>query len=207
MNTPAPNAPQPVSNQRLKLTLMFLMPILAVALATLVYITGIGIPKSTTNKGVLLQPVRQIDDLALKDMNGQPWLYASEGGSWAMVVVGGPDCSGVCRERLLLARQVHRALGRDQHRVKRYYLDTADTVSQETSSYLAAEQEGLVVLRTPEASLRALLANTPTDPDPLTSGAIYLVDKRGFVMMYYLPTHPGRAMTDDLRFLLRNSPD
>jgi hypothetical protein len=25
--------------------------------------------------------------------------------------------------------------------------------------------------------------------------------------MYYLPTHPGRAITDDLRFLLRNSPD
>jgi hypothetical protein len=55
--------------------------------------------------------------------------------------------------------------------------------------------------------LRGLLVNAPSDPDPLTAGAMYLVDKRGFVMMYYLPTHPGRAITDDLRFLLRNSPD
>ena len=65
----------------------------------------------------------------------------------------------------------------------------------------------LTILRAPEAALRSLLANRPGDPDPLSSGAIYLVDKRGFVMMVYLPTHPGRAMTDDLRFLLRNSPE
>ena len=63
------------------------------------------------------------------------------------------------------------------------------------------------MLRAPEAALRGLLVNAPSDPDPLTAGAMYLVDKRGFVMMYYLPTHPGRAITDDLRFLLRNSPD
>ena len=195
MNPPTPGVPAQVSHPRLKLALMFLAPVLAVGLATLVYLTGIGIPKTTINKGVLLQPARQIDELALQTTAGAPWNYASEGASWGIVVAGGADCSGVCRERLVLARQVHRTLGRDQGRVKRYYLDTADTVTGDTAAWLASEQQGLTVL------------HAPSDPDPLSSGAIYLIDKRGFVMMYYLPSHPGRAITDDLRFLLRNSPD
>ena len=207
MNPPTPGIPAQVSHPRLKLALMFLAPVLAVGLATLVYLTGIGIPKTTINKGVLLQPARQIDELALQTTAGAPWNYASEGASWGIVVAGGADCSGVCRERLVLARQVHRTLGRDQGRVKRYYLDTADTVTGDTAAWLASEQQGLTVLRAPEAALRSLLVNAPSDPDPLSSGAIYLIDKRGFVMMYYLPSHPGRAITDDLRFLLRNSPD
>ncbi len=207
MNPPAPTAPASVSYPRLKLALMFLAPILAVGLATLVYLTGVGIPETTINKGVLLQPARQIDELTLQTTAGAPWSYATEGASWGILVAGGADCSGVCRERLVLARQAHLTLGRDQRRVKRYYLDTADTVSPDTAAWLATEQQGLTVLRAPEAALRSLLANGASDPDPLGSGAIYLIDKRGFVMMYYLPTHPGRAITDDLRFLLRNSPD
>jgi hypothetical protein len=203
--TDAERTPSAVSHPRLKLALMFLLPLMAVGLATLVYVTGIGIPKTTTNKGVLLPPPRQIDELPLQSAAGAPWRYATDGASWGILVAGGAECEGLCRERLLLARQVHRTLGREQHRVKRYYLDTADTVAPATAAWLASEQEGLTVLRAPEEAMRGLLANRPSDPDPLT--AIYLVDKRGFVMMYYLPTHPGRAMTDDLRFLLRNSPE
>ena len=201
------HAPTPIANPRLKLAFMFLLPFLAVGLATLVFFTGVGIPKATTNKGVLLQPARQIDELSLQTASGQAWSYATGGASWGILVAGGAECVGLCRDRLLLARQVHRTLGRDMHRVKRYYLDTADTVSAETAAYLKTEQQDLTVLRVPEARLRSLLVTKPTDPDPLQSGAIYLVDKRGFVMMYYLPSHPGRAMTDDLRFLLRNSPE
>jgi len=207
MTQDAPPQSAPVSHPRLKLALMFLLPVLAVGLATLVFVTGIGIPKGTTNKGVLLQPPRQLDDLSLQSAAGAPWRYETEGASWAILVAGGADCSGLCRERLLLARQVHRTLGRDMHRVKRYYLDTAETVSADTAAWMKAEQQDLTVLRVPETALRTLLSGRAGDPDPLSSGAIYLVDKRGFVMMYYLPTHPGRAMTDDLRFLLRNSPD
>lgn len=200
-------APAPVAHPRLKLALMFLLPFLAVGLATLVFFTGIGVPKGTTNKGVLLEPPRQIDDLPLTGTAGTPWRYATDGATWGILVAGGADCSSTCRERLLLARQVHRTLGKDMRRVKRYYLDTADTLSAETTAYLAAEQQDLVVLRASETAVRGLLASRASDPDPLVSGAVYLVDKRGFVMMYYLPSHPGRAMTDDLRFLLRNSPE
>ena len=207
MNTPADPGSTGVSRARLKLVFMFLLPVIAVGLATLVYVTGIGIPKSTVNKGVLLVPPRQLDDLELRDTTTATWRYATQGAGWGILVAGGENCVQLCRERLLLARQVHRALGRAQERVKRYYLDTATTLTPDTAAYLAAEQKGLTVIHTPEPALRALLAAQPGDPDPLASGTIYLVDKRGFVMMYYLPSHPGRAMIDDLRFLLRNTPE
>jgi len=196
-----------VAHPRLKLTMMFMLPLLAVGLATLVFVTGIGIPKATTNKGVFLTPPRQIDELSLKTVAGEPWRYETDGASWGILVAGGAECDEPCRERLVLARQVHLTLGREQRRVKRYYLDTADTIAPDTAAWLDAEQKGLTVLRAPEATVRGLLADKPSDPDPITAGAIYLVDKRGFVMMYYIPSHPGRAMTDDLRFLLRNTPD
>ena len=207
MNTPADPGSTGVSRARLKLVFMFLLPVIAVGLATLVYVTGIGIPKSTVNKGVLLVPPRQLDDLELRDTTTATWRYATQGAGWGILVAGGENCAQLCRERLLLARQVHRALGRAQERVKRYYLDTATTLTPDTAAYLAAEQKGLTVIHTPEPALRALLAAQTGDPDPLASGTIYLVDKRGFVMMYYLPSHPGRAMIDDLRFLLRNTPE
>ena len=207
MNTPVDSGSTGVPRARWKLTCMFLLPVIAVGLATLVYVTGIGIPKSTVNKGVLLVPPRQLDELDLRDATAANWRYAADGAAWGILVAGGEDCAQLCRERLLLARQVHRSLGREQERVKRYYLDTATTIDADTAAYLAAEQQGLTVIHAPESALRALLASQPGDPDPLAAGTIYLVDKRGFVMMYYLPSHPGKGMIDDLRFLLRNTPE
>jgi hypothetical protein len=150
-------------------------------------------------------PPRPIDELGLRDAAGAPWRYAEQAGGWGILVAGSAGCTGLCRERLLLARQVHRALGREQGRVARYYLDSEPGLDAATAAYLATEHEGLRVVHAPEAAIRALLGRTG-DPDPLGSGAIYLVDPRGFVMMLYLPAHPGRAAIDDLRFLLRNSP-
>lgn len=207
MNTPSNPTVTTVSRARLKLILMFLLPAIAVGLATLVYVTGIGIPKTTVNKGVLLVPPRQLDDLDLRDATAANWRYATDGAAWGILVAGGENCAQLCRERLLLARQVHRSLGREQERVKRYYLDTAATIDADTAAYLTAEQEGLTVIHAPEPALRALLTSQAGDPDPLAAGTIYLIDKRGFVMMYYLPSHPGKAMIDDLRFLLRNTPE
>ena len=207
MTTPADPAQTGVPRAKLKLAFMFLLPVIAVGLATLVYVTGIGIPKTTVNKGVLLVPPRQLDDLDLRDATAANWRYAAQGAAWGILVAGAENCAQLCRERLLLARQVHRSLGRDQDRVKRYYLDTGTTLTADTAAYVAAEQQGLTVIHTPEPALRALLASQPGDPDPLAAGTIYLVDKRGFVMMYYLPSHPGKGMIDDLRFLLRNTPE
>jgi hypothetical protein len=199
--------PAALRHARLKLLLMFLMPALAVILASVVFFTGIGLPRATINKGVLLQPPRQLDELQLRDARGEPWRYAAGKRGWGMLVTGGGACDAACRERVTLTRQVRAALGKDIDRLQRYYLATEAAAEPGFAAWLSAEQSDLEWLAADAAGLRTLLGAAPADPDPLASGAIYLVDPRGFVMMYYLPSHPGRATLDDLRFLLRNSPD
>lgn len=186
---------------RLKLSLVLLLPLAAVVLATLVFYTGVGIPRGTSNKGELVLPPRPIDAIALQAADGSAWQWAEDGG-WAMLLADAGDCSGGCRERLDLTRQLRKALGRNADSVQRYLLSTGDAAAAHAS--LRAEHPDLRVLGASEDALRGLLAR-PGDPDPLGSGAIYLVDPRGFVMMYYLREHRGRDTLDDLRFLLRHA--
>jgi hypothetical protein len=203
--TETTDSPAPRGNARFKVALILLMPFLVVSLATIVFYTGIGIPRATSNKGVLLIPPRQIDELGLRDAKAESWGWESGSGGWGIVYVGAASCTADCQERLTLARQVHKSIGREQDRVRRYYLATADSLDPATAAYLDKEHPGLRVLHASEAGVRGLLGREG-DPEPLASQALYLVDPRGFVMMYYLPTHPGRAALDDLRFLLKNSP-
>jgi len=202
MNAVSPE-PAPTRNPRLKLALMFLAPLLAVVAASFVYYTGIGLPGRTTNKGVLVVPPRQIAELALRSADGAPW-RDTEQGRWSMLIAGTGNCGSACADRLYLTRQLRKALGDDALRVRRIYLSTADSLDPATERLLATEHGDLLVLHADEAALRGLLAR-PGDPDPLDSGAFYLVDPRGFVMMYYLPVHAGRDTLSDLRFLLKNS--
>jgi hypothetical protein len=194
-----------VRRARLKLALMFLAPALVVLLATLVYYTGLGVPRATTNKGVLLQPPRQIDELALRTADGTAWRYADARRGWGILLAGGPGCDARCQERITLTRQVRTALGDDTQRVRRYYLASGAPLEVAFADFLAAGHPDLQVLQADAAAVQALLGRSG-DPAPGTSGAFYLVDPRGFVMMYYLPDQAGRATLDDLRFLLRNSP-
>ena len=190
---------------RLKLTLMLVTPLLVVLLASVVFYTGIGIPRSTTNKVLLVQPPRQIDELALRTVDGKPWRYADDRRGWGILVAVGTTCGGDCRARILLSRQVRAALGKDVDRVQRYLVLAGDAADPGLDAFLADGQADLLRLRADSGALRALLGAANL-PDPAGAGAIYVVDPRGFVMMTYLPSHPDRALLDDLRFLLRNSP-
>ena len=190
---------------RLKLVLMLVTPVLVVLLASFVFFTGIGIPRGTTNKGLLVQPPRQIDDLAMQAADGAPWHYADDRRGWGILVSVGTICAEDCRSRIMLTRQVRTALGKDVDRVQRYLLSAAGSADPGLDAFLADGQADLLRLRADAGALRALLAASGL-PDPAGAGTVYIVDPRGFVMMTYLPSHPDRALLDDLRFLLRNSP-
>ena len=55
-----PVPPTQVASARLKLALMFAIPLVVIGAAYFVFYTGLGIPSATTNRGVLLQPKRSI---------------------------------------------------------------------------------------------------------------------------------------------------
>ena len=189
---------------RIKLLLMFLLPLLAIGLSTLVYYTGTGIPRATTNKGVLLIPPRQIDELELSDRTGQPWRHSEATQGWGLLTVGAGDCADPCRERLYLTRQIRLALGKNTDRISRYFLMTDQVLDPGFADYLSTEHEDLQLLHVDPRALRAWLGHE-NDPDPLAALPVFIIDPAGFAMMYYLPTHTGGAAISDLRFLLEHS--
>ena len=201
-----PDEAQSVQHARLKLAFLFLAPAAVVLLATLMFYSGIGIPRGTTNKGTLVQPPRPLDELQLRAVDGAPWRYEGAKRGWGMLIAGGAECDLDCRARITLMRQVRSALGQDAGRLHRYYLAIDGLPGASLATFLASEHPDMQLIQTNRSALLALLAR-PGDAEPISSGAVYLVDPRGFAMMVYLPAHPDRAVLDDLRFLLRNSPD
>ena len=187
---------------RIKLALMFLLPILAVGLATLGYYSGLGVPKSTFNKGELVQPPRQLDDMAVRTAGGEPWRYGSR--DWSLLVVNSGACAERCRERLYLTRQIRIALGRDADRVSRLLIQLDAAGDADFAAFVKEQHPDLKLLRADAGELRGLLGQAG-DPDPVAEQPIYIVDQRGFVMMRYLARHAGHDTIADMRFLLKYS--
>ena len=189
---------------RIKLLLMFLLPLLAIVLATLVFYTGTGIPRATTNKGVLLIPPRQIDELELSNQAGQRWRHSAAEPGWELLTVGTGDCADPCRARLYLTRQIRLALGKNTDRISRYFLMTDQALDPDFADYLSREHKDLQLLQVDPLALHAWLGQQ-NDPDPLVQQPIFIIDPAGFAMMYYLPAHTGSDTISDLRFLLEHS--
>ncbi|MCB1855910.1 MAG: hypothetical protein H6988_02615 [Pseudomonadales bacterium] len=170
----------------------------------------------TSNRGVLVQPPRQIDEFALLDQDGSPFRYGDTTPKWTLLVsAGGGRCDSACEGKLYLTRQIHVALGKEFNRVRRAYLSDSSAAATELavtalsdghplpgdfSSYLADEHRGLQLLQTDPAVLATLLPESQADPSTW-----YLVDPAGWVMMSYNSETSYRDVIADLKFLLKNS--
>lgn len=190
---------------RRKLLLIVLMPVAAIAAASLVFYTGVGIPTGTTNRGQLVQPPPQAGGLQLRNQAGDSLTAAALAGKWLILVPGGTRCDDVCRERLWLSRQVRTALGKDAQRVRRVYLGLESEFEPSLLEWLRAEHPDAEPLYAAREEWQALLAGSNA-PDA-AGHPLYLVDQRGFLMMAYTLQHDGQDLLKDLRFLLKYSPE
>ena len=170
----------------------------------------------TANRGTLIQPPRQLDDVSLVDQHGLPFLYRDMEPKWALLVSSASgECDSACESKLYLTRQIHVALGKEFNRVRRLYISdspAADTdlavaalsddhpLPVDFSSYLASEHRGLRALETGPRELDTLFPEAKADPSTW-----YLVDPAGWVMMTYNADTSYKDVISDLKFLLKNS--
>ncbi|MGI9292686.1 MAG: hypothetical protein ACR2PS_01780 [Pseudomonadales bacterium] len=187
---------------RYKLLLLFGIPFIIMAGAYLVYTTGIGIPKSTSNKGILINPPLQIGDM--KSLQRQPFPPA-DNKLWFFLVPGGADCDGACRERLYQTRQIRTALGKHTHRVQRIYLSLAGAEpNEELRQFLDSEHADLQIVNAVPEELAKLITAAATPPAD-TEQVFYVADPQGFIMLYYDSQHSGKDTLADMKFLLKFS--
>lgn len=178
------------------------LPMLA---AYLIFLSGIGIPKATVNKGDLLSPPKSIAELPLWDEQGQALNILESHKKWRLLIPAYGHCDQGCQKSLYLTRQVHVRLGEKASRVERFYFNLDASLDVETEDYLSREHPRLKRVRIHRRDLEAFLANTNASGDPVTAGRYFLMDQEGFVMMAYTPKHDGNQLLTDLKRLLKYS--
>ena len=172
----------------------------------------------TANRGVLLQPPRQIDEVELLDPDGVRFRNADLDPRWAMLVPGaGGVCDTSCEQSLYVTRQIHTALGKEYNRIRRLYVsgsapgDTSLKVT-ELSDQRPAPASFSALLEDEHRGVKPLVLS-PGQPDTLfveyqsEPSTWYLVDPSGWIMMSYDSSIPYKDVIADLKFLLKNSGD
>lgn len=209
------------SNNRMVLLLIAGIPVTVTLIATWLWyyvVQGeldLAAMLGTSNSGTLVQPPRQLDEVALREINGLPFQYSELEPKWTFLIPGGARCEAVCEKNLYTTRQIHIAMGQEFSRIRRIYLSDAavsDTVldvehlSDDRPApdgfieYLASEHRGLRVLEIAPGEFEELLEEHRADP-----GSWYLVDPAGWIMMSYQSEVGYKGVMSDLTFLLKNS--
>jgi cytochrome oxidase Cu insertion factor (SCO1/SenC/PrrC family) len=176
---------------------IFLLPLL---LAWFMYSGVIEFePESTRNHGTLVHPpitmpwgrVSTPDD---ETGNAGELLL----GHWTVVYPLPKACRDACIAHITSLRQVHRASGRNQDRVRIALLEQG-VMNADLSRQLASIYAHFVLLSDPETSMASSLAAAGTGLEP---GATYLIDPLGNIMMFYESGADPNDLNKDLKRLL-----
>lgn len=206
-NTPAAStvSPKQVKINRMKLLVLLAIPISMLGLAYFVYFTGIGMPEGTSNKGVLINPPIQLNELAAE---GEGSLLPKDNALWSFAVIGDEQCLDSCAERLYLTRQIKTSLHKYSEKMQRLYLNVSGKpLSDQLAALIEKEHPGLIVKSIDKHRLDTLLASQAAAQASDPNADFYFVDRQGFSMLYYTPKHTYKDAIKDVKFLLKHAPD
>ena len=156
----------------------------------------------TTNQGDIVSPMVDVRPL-LDLVDTQP---AAEAPKWKVLIVGGMGCDSGCQEVLSNSRNVHMLLGKMTRRLERIYLPDIATIDSINLKELQAKHPLLLIHPIETAKISALLQSS--------SAAWSMEDVRYFIVtpdqkaiLYYTQAHDGGGLLEDLKHLLKYSPD
>ena len=153
----------------------------------------------TTNVGELVRPTLDFTSvLESLESEGRP--------KWKVVTTGGNGCDSVCEEMLFSSRQVHMLLGKSTGRVERIFLPDMDTINSQRIEELEMVHPFLTILPIKADMIAQVVAGSSADWDMLEPRHFVMTpDQQG--ILYYTKEHDGNGLLDDLKHLLKYSPD
>ena len=151
----------------------------------------------TTNQGQLVKPALDVSSL----LNGIP---ASEKPKWQIVIVGGDTCGQICEDILLNTRQIHMLLGKYTGRVQRTFLQSPNQLLD--TQWLTEQHPFLQLADLDTAQLKQLLVNNSADWD-MVSTRYFVVTPDNKAILYFTADNDANGLLDDLKHLLKYSPD
>lgn len=195
------------TKNRASLLLIFVLFAAPVVLAWLLFfVFPDWTPKSTSNHGTLVEPVRQLPAFQLPTLKGEPVSEAFLQGKWTFVYVHRGACESDCVQQLYTMRQVRLTQGKHIDRLQRLMLWDAAGVEAAHRNELQQHFPGQMTAILAGESAPLLAAAFEVDGQaPLTGENLFLVDPLGNLMMVYAPGGEPRGMIKDLERLLKYS--
>jgi len=176
--------------QLILLVIVFMGPIL---LATIFYAKRDVWELASMEKGRLLSPPLQLENVQLTETIDGEVVNERLKGKWVMMYIAPSVCELDCDMNLYKMRQVERALGKEMNRVTRIIVD----ISPPMGSHL-------------KTLLQTVYKNTPayftaTYPKDLTPGRLYVVDPIGNIILEYSSESKPKELLSDMKRLLKAS--
>ena len=153
----------------------------------------------TTNLGELVKPTLDFAPL----LSG---VEVTEKPKWKIVIAGGTGCDKVCEDMLFNSRQVHMLLGKSTRRVERVYLADMATVDTESLELIKLQHPFLTILPNNIDVFAQIVSKSSADWD-LQEARYFVVTPDLKAILYYTKEFDGAGLLDDLKHLLKYSPD
>ncbi len=176
------------------LILTFTIPLI---LAGLLYWYGAPLEGKTTNYGQLIQPTIPIKQLSLKDTSHHELADKDILGRWILLTLSPTSCNKACETSLYNIRQIAKATGKDQTRIRQVVLTLSGNKNDAHLESILKRDYPLTKQWVIEKSQAQLLNSE--------EGAIYFSDPLGNIMMRYKPSSNPSNIFKDLTKLLRVS--
>jgi len=188
-----------------QLILILLVTVVPIVSAYFMFYTGIGVPKTSSNKGMLLEPAQNFQALSSKAHGEQPSFEKNF--LWRLFIPVGSTCNEQCQHILYVTRQVHIRLGNKADRVERYFINLSDESGQAFFDSIKPEHPRLKQVGVAEFEWAAWLEETNAPQDVVAEPYYILVDPGGYAMMFYTSDIEGGDLLKDIKKILRYSPD
>ncbi len=187
---------------------MFLLPLL---LAWLMYSGSLDFkPTSTRNLGTLIEPPVPIDWTVTVLLSGETNLAVDPGQGigvfdehWVILQPVPAVCDDSCLKEVSNLRQIHRASGRQQFRIRLALLLDESSPADQAKSLLAIYPK-FHLIRDPSGLLPETLAGIQQKLSGQAGPAkgVYMIDPLGNIMMYYQAGSDPNYIKQDLKRLL-----
>ena len=182
--TEAASVEQNTKNRKV-IVAIFGMPAFVFLISTGLYflVANKSLDLGTVNNGELIVPTLQFAQLPLNNLAGEAFDYSKFESKWAFVVFGDRYCAGSCDRMLYIARQSIISLAKKMGRVRLVYVSSDATIEDELQQRFDQEYRGMDILVLPQDELRHMFADSQIDP--YQQNTFYVVDQRGWMMMFY----------------------
>jgi len=185
----------------LTIAALFILPLVT---AWLMYTGTIEFrPHSTRNLGELVQPPLPVSWQGVRlDDDAAGSAEQAFAGHWLILHAVPRPCPAACLSRVADLRQVHRAAGRQQDRLRLALLHDLET--SEDAAALQAVYAEFQLLQDPAGALWKSLEEVAADSDAKepVRGSTYLIDPLGNIMLFYAAGYDPNDLKNDLKRLL-----